>query len=1490
MNLDFVINGKNDSAMRALEQVRTGVANTSRSIEQNASGLDSMFKKLAGTIATTFAGYKLQQFASSIVEVRKEFQSLEISFQSLLGSQEKGTKMFKDITDFATSTPLLEKDLANAAQTLLGFNIEAEKILPTLKAIGDVSMGDSQRFQSLTLAFAQATSAGKLMGQDLLQMINAGFNPLSEISRTTGKSISELKDEMSQGKISAEMLEQAFISATSEGGKFNGMLEAQSKTLKGASSNLEGAVQKLENAIGEKFEKYLVDATNSAYEGLNELTEKIEDFDMSAFMEEYATTINVVKSAIIGLVAAYGTWKAAELAMVAITKAQALWESIQLVWSLRKYLNLATAAQYAFNLAANKNPYVLLASVIIGVVTALVSMSNAQDEVSEKMDELDEKIKEQKKELEKLSEAHDTEADVRKAANDQIAEQISKIEILKDKVHDETASQEERKKAIEQLKAIAPGYNATLSAEGELHEYNTQAINDQIAALEKLALQQAVMDKKKEIAKNKLNAKIDLKTAEDSEKNAQKAYDAAKSKRAKNPFTGAQANYQTAAQAKETELKKKELEKAQNDVKIQKQTIANADRDSKILDKIVKDEKIDLTKPTAKTTKNQNNTGGNKNNGKKSGGKSTGKSDAQREAEERAEANKKIKEEEQDWSDKMAELGKEAARLEWQARIDEMNEGTDKELEALRYRRQAELDEIEKQKRDFVVENYEHAKTLWEAAPKNKKKSFDATHKVTDDAYKLTDEQQRVIDAKTRSAKAKAKAEDAKAKQDQLNAERDALVEYLKMYGDYQEQRLAIAKEYDAKIAKATTAGEKLSLTQQKKAELAKIDAEERSGSLGMEDVFAHLESQTIERLNDIKAKLQDLVASGTLDLMGYKEATDQIDRVNSAIVAAEAEQGGLLSSLITKSAERRKLELDVASALERQKNVAQALQNATDKRDKSQSALVGLFGGKLNTDDAKVGNANDIMALAKEMFGENSDKYKEVEQALADFATATDDANKAEKNKQKADDDVANATAALKKRMGDLKRVVADFAESIQGAITNINALPGLFETLGFDSESGVGKAVNDLAKGANAGMAAMQDFASGNYIGAAKNALQSIGSLGSAGIGTLFGYGNSAKMEEHITELTNSNELLAKSISSLKETISDADNTERESIEAYQKARDAEVEWEKNQREAINARASEYSNTGHGFLGLKGMSSFNYNLDKNGANWWVWQAFNSALRSNGINKSINSSSGLWGLTPEEMKILRDFAPSAWQELIDTKGQNNPKDLLNDYIERSGMLDNLTDALNEKLTGYSWDGFKSSFNNMLKDLKSDVTDFTDFINELLSNAIVESLVNNEFKARIQALYDMIADYSKDGITDSEAELIREYNNALAKDMLERRNEYVSMGLIKGDGSSQSATANGASSITYEQADLLVGRVTALQIQGEQRNALATAISESLRSMASASVVTGSAVSDIRNMMVTSNSYLEDIAKYIKATYLDFGGRLNEINTNIKAL
>lgn len=238
-------------------QLRAGAAE-SRSILQSigntakteGAGIDAAFGKIAKAAGGFFALSQATDFAKKIIAVRGEIESLEISFETLLGNKEKAAAMFGEIRQFAVQTPMMLKDLASGAQTMLAFNIEAEKVMPMLKAIGDVSMGDAQKFNSLTLAFSQMSATGKLMGQDLLQMINAGFNPLSVISEKTGKSIGDLKEEMEKGKISAQMVADAFISATSAGGKFYGMLEKQSQGINGSISNLKGAIDDMYNDIG----------------------------------------------------------------------------------------------------------------------------------------------------------------------------------------------------------------------------------------------------------------------------------------------------------------------------------------------------------------------------------------------------------------------------------------------------------------------------------------------------------------------------------------------------------------------------------------------------------------------------------------------------------------------------------------------------------------------------------------------------------------------------------------------------------------------------------------------------------------------------------------------------------------------------------------------------------------------------------------------------------------------------------------------------------------------------------------------------------------------------------------------------------------------------------------------------------------------------------------------------------------------------------------
>ena len=277
-----------------------GIGDTAK---QAGAGIDSAFSKVAKTIGGIFAVKGIADFAKSIVSVRSEVQSLQISFETLLGSKDKATALFGEIRKFAANTPMMLKDLASGAQTMLAFNISAEKVMPMLHAIGDISMGDAQKFGSLTLAFSQMSATGKLMGQDLLQMINAGFNPLAEISAKTGKTIGELKEEMEKGKISVDMVTDAFLSATAEGGKFHGMLEKQSHGIAGAMSNLQGAVDDMFNDIGEASEGIIAGAISGATYIVKHYQEVGEALAVAAAM--------------------YGTYKAAVMATVAVETAAA---------------------------------------------------------------------------------------------------------------------------------------------------------------------------------------------------------------------------------------------------------------------------------------------------------------------------------------------------------------------------------------------------------------------------------------------------------------------------------------------------------------------------------------------------------------------------------------------------------------------------------------------------------------------------------------------------------------------------------------------------------------------------------------------------------------------------------------------------------------------------------------------------------------------------------------------------------------------------------------------------------------------------------------------------------------------------------------------------------------------------------------------------------------------------------------------------------------
>jgi tape measure domain-containing protein len=226
---------------------------------------------VAGAAATVFG-----------IKTAADLQSLSTSFETLTGSAEKGRKVFTDLKKMGATTPFEVGDLAKATQTMLAFGIEVDKTEGYLKMLGDVSMGNKDKLGGLALAFSQVQSTGRLMGQDLLQMINQGFNPLTIISQKTGRSMRDLKKDMEDGKITTEMVTDAFKTATSEGGLFYKGMERGSKTLSGTFSTLMDNIKLMSAGLagladdGTIVEGSLLDLVQKGVNVLNEALGKID--------------------------------------------------------------------------------------------------------------------------------------------------------------------------------------------------------------------------------------------------------------------------------------------------------------------------------------------------------------------------------------------------------------------------------------------------------------------------------------------------------------------------------------------------------------------------------------------------------------------------------------------------------------------------------------------------------------------------------------------------------------------------------------------------------------------------------------------------------------------------------------------------------------------------------------------------------------------------------------------------------------------------------------------------------------------------------------------------------------------------------------------------------------------------------------------------------------------------------------------------------------
>lgn len=243
--------------LKLTDKFTAGMENARKATEQT----ETAFGSLTGVIAKLGLTAGIGMLAKQIANVGIESEQTKTSFAVMTGSVENANKILGDLAQFANVTPFDNKAVEDSAKIMLQFGIKAKDVIPTLKMLGDTSGGNAEKLQQMTLAFAQMSSAGKLQGQDLLQMINAGFNPLNVLAEEmAGKlgiqvpeAMGKLRKEMEDGKMSVDRVQHAFQLATSKGGSFYGMMDKQSLTVGGRLSTLQGTVYELTKTIGESL-------------------------------------------------------------------------------------------------------------------------------------------------------------------------------------------------------------------------------------------------------------------------------------------------------------------------------------------------------------------------------------------------------------------------------------------------------------------------------------------------------------------------------------------------------------------------------------------------------------------------------------------------------------------------------------------------------------------------------------------------------------------------------------------------------------------------------------------------------------------------------------------------------------------------------------------------------------------------------------------------------------------------------------------------------------------------------------------------------------------------------------------------------------------------------------------------------------------------------------------------------------------------------------
>lgn len=1560
--------------------IQNAVHQTAERVEKDGKSIDDVISNIQNSMNIAIGGWSIGKFVNQMMQVRGQFQQTEMAFKTMLQSEEKADALMKQLIRTAAVTPFGVEDVTEGAKQLLAFNVAAEDVNKTLIGLGDVAAGMGLNLKDLVMLYGTTIAKGKMDTMDLYQFLNRGIPIADEIAKVMGldvtNAIKEVQKQIKAGKVTSDIFIQAMQSMTAEGSKFGGLMEAQSKTITGQISNIEDAIEQMFNDLGKSQEGVI----NT---GLGVVSTLVENWE-------------TVGKVLMTVVAAYGAYKAAVIATIAIEKSLIALNAAAKFLGMSDALLKASKGMTAFNTACMNNVLGIVIGLVASAITYFGVFGKSADDAATKTSKFTESANEASSKVESLVSILKTAKEGSKVYKDTIKE-LSNIYanygVAIDKIKEDESNlvdvkQQEIDKSnelIEQIKLETTERNRANAISKANEDYNNRVDSAQQALLGKLkdygtsssgiavGIQNIVSDSvikqfddltQKMAGLNehskeyqtylKQYNQLEASLISESEKLANafgftgdKTSDARKAligylyelRAAKKLHTEEADNINKAADA--TEDFGNKATSTKNRINALQKQLQGAGEDVHVLYNRVKEfmqnysenninfhVNFDAKIPSWMQNMNIPELGRlgkyfsalarDLANNKKSGALVNGKwmstndiaqrgwdytnaantkqtkaeDDAKqkRREKEEAEANAKknaakakkaaadAKKQAEDRKKAQEELNEDLKQLQQEnidTDISQMQEGTEKKIAQIKNDYAKRKAEIDKQEAEFKKKNKEAGKKVTLTSAQS-----DALNKARDLA---TQEYNKKLDEVNREA---------------LTSMRD----YLKEYGSLYQQKQAIAEEYEEKIAKAQTEGEKLSLQQQRKKDLQTIEINAIRQNIDWGSIFGDFGAMFKDQLEPTIEKLQELSKS-TTDVNEQKTIQELISKLqgsatiwNSDIFKKVSDDINSYQSAMQGYIDAQEREIEATKAVTKaQEDLAKAKKSGDKTSISKAEANLSRAQGVLAAASNNVLEFGSSVQKASSDLQDSSRKavyqFQQVEEAFQGFNSGSlkgvgnsfmildelfnkgrlkkDVANKLAEGFQSLLGKDSDAAKSLTKALGD---------SGMAGEI--ISAILGILDIL----KDGFGTLISNLMDtvfGAVTGI--LDDALSGDIV---MKPLKSIGNnvshilntLSFGGFNSLFGGdGNAKKVNDTIERLTDRNTLLQQSIEDLTDAMENSFGSKATSY--YEQAYKNQQETNQNYLDIAKAQASY-----HG-------SHHSWNT--------YWGGFGSD-EMDWIKKNVKSdfNGDLFSLSPEEMKLLRGNV-AIWEHIENTgKGNYGGRltEKLNDYIDQAGKLEELSEQFKENLTQISFSGMRDSFLTDLIDMKKDGSDFAsemadDFAEKMQKSLLsfsMEDLINGDLKK----LYDDWAKAMKDKngkLTKDDVDAFYKRYDDIVQEGLKRRDEWAKVtGYTGSSSSSQTATSGGWASMGQDTADELNGRFTALQIAGESIAQNMTTTISQMESIVTLGISTNGAVLEIRNMMIMTNSYLEDIVKYSKLTYNDFGTKLDDMNRRLK--